>query len=116
MAKRTKFTQEQINEILKMYEDGSKIAEIADCYGTTHSHISYIANSNGMRRQTAHKFTKTGGGEALPQVSQRDWRKGSKVLSFLCDRYSLKQRNRNREAVRCSQNGYAFARKLQNRV
>lgn len=82
MAKRTKFTQEQINEILKMYEDGSKIAEIADCYGTTHSHISYIANSNGMRRQTAHKFTKTGGVKHCPKCHKKIDIKGARFCPF----------------------------------
>lgn len=59
MARRKLFTQEQINAILKMYEEGSKISEIANLFGTSNSHISYIANSNGLRRQTAHSFEKT---------------------------------------------------------
>lgn len=116
MARRKMFTQEQINEILRMYKEGTGLTEIATLFGTTNSHISYIANSNGLRRQTAHKFSKTGGGEELPQVSQRSRHKGSKILSFLCNRYSFNQRNRNRKACFYSQNGYASARKLQSRV
>lgn len=82
MARRKTFTQEQVSEILKMYEEGAKLTEIATLFGTTNSHISYIANSNGLRRQTVHKFPKTGGAKKCPKCHKEIDIKGAKFCPF----------------------------------
>lgn len=82
MARRKIFTQEQINEILRMYKEGTSLTEIATLFGTTNSHISYIANSNGLRRQTAHKFSKTGGVKNCPKCHKEIGIKGARFCPF----------------------------------
>ena len=82
MARRKMFTQEQINEILRMYKEGTSLTEIATLFGTTNSHISYIANSNGLRRQTAHKFSKQGGEKNCPKCHKKIDIKGARFCPF----------------------------------
>ena len=82
MARRKMFTQEQINEILRMYKEGTSLTEIATLFGTTNSHISYIANSNGLRRQTAHKFSKAGGMKNCPKCHKEIGIKGARFCPF----------------------------------
>lgn len=82
MARKKLFTQEQIGAILKMYEEGSKIAEIANLFGTTGSNISYIANSNGLRRQTLHKSAKTKSTKRCPKCHKDIDIKGARFCPF----------------------------------
>ena len=82
MARRKMFTQEQINEILRMYKEGTSLTEIATLFDTTNSHISYIANSNGLRRQAAHKFSKTGGVKKCPKCHKEIDIKGARFCPF----------------------------------
>ena len=82
MARRKMFTQEQISAILKMYEEGSKLSEIANLFGTSNSHISYIANSNGLRRQTAHKSAKTKSTKRCPKCHKDIDIKGARFCPF----------------------------------
>ena len=83
MARRKTFTQEQINEILRMYKEGTSLTEIATLFDTTNSHISYIANSNGLRRQAAHKFSKTRGGvKKCPKCHKEIDIKGARFCPF----------------------------------
>ena len=82
MARRKTFTQEQTNEILRMYKEGTSLTEIATLFGTTNSHISYIANSNGLRKQTAHKFSKAGGMKNRPKCHKEIGIKGARFCPF----------------------------------
>ena len=82
MARRKTFTQEQINEILRMYKEGTSLTEIATLFDTTNSYISYIANSNGLRRQAAHKFSKTGGVKKCPKCHKKIDIKGARFCPF----------------------------------
>lgn len=82
MARRNMFTQEQINEILRMYKEGTSLTEIATLFGTTNSHVSYIANSNGLRRRTVHKFSKTGGAKKCPKCHKEISIKGARFCPF----------------------------------
>ena len=82
MARRKMFTQEQINEILRMYKEGTSLTEIATLFGTTNSHISYIANSNGLRRQTAHNFAKTKSTKRCPKCHKDIDIKGARFCPF----------------------------------
>ena len=79
MARRKTFTQEQINEILRMYKEGTSLTEIATLFGTTGSNISYIANSNGLRRQKTHSFVKT---KRCPKCHKEIDIKGARFCPF----------------------------------
>ena len=82
MARRKMFTQEQINEILRMYKEGTSLTEIATLFGTTNSHISYIANSNGLRRQPTHNFSKTKSAKRCPKCHKEIDIKGARFCPF----------------------------------